>query len=290
VKISVDKIIPNPQQPRRTFNQIELDELARSIEERGLQVPIVVEDAGNGKYILVSGERRLRAHKQLKLTTINAEVRPLTNHNGLDRLIDATAENVARADMNAVDEARAYQAMLDMGVSVTDIARKCGTSTTNIYGKIKIMKFTEEEQDLMSQGFLPVVKEAIEALLSIPNEADRVKMSRKLAEKKPTGAIVIRACAQYVSAAKETRKQIRKSKSCRNDDTPATEQVRGSELPEWDALYQVGKVPPWKNFTEAVMSTCDSCSLRPAASEGTCGMCPLVVMVQNTLEGVRNAN
>lgn len=291
MKISVDKILLNPQQPRKTFNENELHELAGSIKDIGLIAPITVEDNGDGTYTLVDGERRLRAVKLNKTHEIDVHIQERSNHNGRELLLKATAANVSRADMNPVEEARAYQKLVDEDMSVRDIAIKVGTSTTNIYYHLKIMRFTPEEQELMAQGRLPLTREALDALLSIPEEADRVKMVRSLAEKKPSGAVVVRACAQFIALKRETRENqisVRNQKRIRNEDTPATEKVRGEELPEWDALYQVGRVPPWKVFTEAVMSTCDRCSLRPDASEGTCGMCPLAVMVNSTLEGVRN--
>ena len=289
MKISVDKILLNPEQPRKHFNEQELHELAGSIASVGLVTPLTVEDNADGTYTLVDGERRLRACKLNKFREIDVFVQERSNHNGRELLIKATAANVSRADMNPVEQARAYKRLFDENISVREIAIKVGTSTTNIYYHLKIMKFTPEEQELMEQGRLPLTRDALDALLSIPNEADRVAMVRSLAEKKPNGAVVVRACANFIAAKRESQPlRIRNEKRIRREETLATEKVRGSELPEWDALYQVGKVPPWKVFTEAVMSTCDKCSLRSAASQDTCGMCPLVEMVNNTLNGAKN--
>lgn len=289
MKISVDKILLNPEQPRKHFNEQELHELAGSIKEIGLVAPVTVEDNADGTYTLVDGERRLRACKLNKFREIDVFIQERSNHNGRELLIKATAANVSRSDMNPVEQARAYKRLFDENISVREIAIKVGTSTTNIYYHLKIMKFTPEEQDLMEQGRLPLTRDALDALLSIPNEADRVAMVRSLAEKKPNGAVVVRACANFIAAKRESQPlRIRNEKRIRREETLATKNVRGSELPEWDALYQVGKVPPWKVFTEAVMSTCDKCSLRSAASQDTCGMCPLVEMVNNTLNGAKN--
>lgn len=284
MKIYVDKISPNPEQPRRSFDAKEIEELANSIKAQDLLMPILVEDLGNGQYQLVHGERRLRACKLLKLKEIEAIVRPLSNHNGLDRLIDATTENVARKNMNAVDEALAYQRMVEKGLNITEIARRVGTSIPNIYSKMKILKFSEAEQALMAAKKLPVVDDALDALLSIPSEKERIEMSMRLAEKGANGALVIRACEKFLNMKRAVRKQKKLNKGV----TPAISMVSQKELPEWDALYQVGKVPPWKVFTESVMSTCDCCSLRANASDATCGFCPLVVMVKNTLEQVKH--
>jgi ParB family chromosome partitioning protein len=284
MKIYVDKISPNPEQPRRSFDQKEIEELASSIKSQGLLAPILVEDLGDGQYQLVHGERRLRACKFLGLKEIEATVRPVSNHNGLDRLIDATAENVARKNMNPVDEAFAYQRMIEKGKSVTEIARRVGISVPKIYSKLKILKFSEAEQELMAAKKLPVVDGALDALLAIPSEEERINMSMRLAEKGANGSVVIRACEKFLTMKRAVRKQKKSNKG----STPAISQISQKELPEWDALYQVGKVPPWKVFTESVMATCDSCSLRANASDATCGYCPLVVMVEKTLEKVRH--
>ncbi len=283
MKINVDSILPNPQQPRAWFDETALKELADSIRQNGLIQAVTVEDNLDGTYILVDGERRLRAHKLIGLTEIDAIVRPLTNHKGKERLVSAVAANLARNALNSVEEARAYKKMREeMGMSVAAIAVACGTTNTNIYCKMKINKFTAEEQEFMAVGSLPTQVEALDALLSITDEKSRVEMSRRLAQRSPTIAIVKRACSQFL----QINLDISKAKKEKRTGTPATQQVE-EMLPEWDALYQVGRVPKWKNFTESVVATCDKCSLRSVASESTCQACPLVEMVTTIMESVK---
>lgn len=283
MKISVDSISANPQQPRQHFDEETVQQLTESIKAIGLEQPISVEDAGDGKYILVDGERRWRAHKLLGLSVIDANIRQLTNHAGRERLVSAMASNIARDSMNPVDEARAYLKMRDeMKMSVSDISASCGTSTTRVYQMLYIMKFTDEEQELMASRLLPVQHEALEALLSIPVQKDRIQMAKKLAERKATVKIVQAACKQYV----EIKRQVRNEKRRKTPTTPALAPIE-KQPREWDALYQVNRVPPWKNFTEAIMNTCDKCSLRSVASDATCRNCPLVEMVTAVMDGVK---
>lgn len=280
MKIPVDKVLPNPQQPRKYFDPEHIAGLAQSIKQHGLNDPIWVEDNQDGTYTLVDGECRLRAHKLAGLKNIDAKVRPATNHNGKQRLIDAMTTFV-RQDMNPVDEANGYKSMREKGMSVKEISLTLGKTETHIRGRLSISDLEKEIQELISQGLLPFQPKAIDALLSIPHSKTRIQMAQKLAKRKPTIKIIVKACAQYLTAERE----IRKARIESNMKTPALE-VSGmnEEPPDWDALYQVGKVPPWQKFTDSVMATCDACSLRPIASEATCGDCPVVHLCRRIME------
>jgi hypothetical protein len=105
-EIPVDLISPNPRQPRRAFDEAALAELAESIRARGLLQPIVVRGLPGGRYELVAGERRLRAARMAELETIPAMVRDADERDQLDM---ALAENMARVDLNPVEEARGPQ-------------------------------------------------------------------------------------------------------------------------------------------------------------------------------------
>lgn len=280
MKIPVDRISPNPQQPRTHFNQEYIQELAQSIKENGMQNPILVEDNGNGNYTLVTGECRLRAHKLLGRKQIEATVRPATNHDGKQRLIDAMVENVQREDMSPVDEGHGYKAMKEMGMSIREISMTVGKNETRIRSRMMITDQLPEIQELISEGRLPHQPEALNALNSIPDLEERIAMARKLAEKGATVRMIAKKCALFV----EVRKQARQARM----KQPALEVAGMTEKPdEWDALYQVGRVPPWQLFTESVMATCDGCSMHPFASEAVCGPCPVVYMCQRLMEKTR---
>ncbi|HEX3306079.1 MAG TPA: ParB/RepB/Spo0J family partition protein, partial [Streptosporangiaceae bacterium] len=109
-EIEVSAITPNPRQPRRTFDEDALDELAESIREVGLLQPVVVRTAGPGRYELIMGERRWRASQRAGLTEIGAIVKQ-TQDNELLR--DALIENLHRQQLDPLEEAAAYQQLLD---------------------------------------------------------------------------------------------------------------------------------------------------------------------------------
>ena len=111
--INLSDIRPDPEQPRKHFDQIKLEELAQSIETNGLIVPILLRPIEVG-FIIVHGERRYKAFQILGRETIPAEVREMTREEAR-RL--ALIENVQRADLNPIEEARAYRAMLDTGLT-----------------------------------------------------------------------------------------------------------------------------------------------------------------------------
>lgn len=291
MKILISKIKLNPQQPRTVFGEEEMKTLAQSIKKTGLEQPIQVKENTDGTYTLVDGERRLRAHQLIGEIDIESFVKgKMTEENSTELLVSALAANLAHDGLNAVDEAAAYQKLRHpekgKGMSVRDIARACGTTVLNVYAKMKINAFTVEERELMKEGRLPVEDDALDALLSIPDRRTRIKVSKRLAERSATTVVVKKVCESFINAKKQIRAAKQTKKETGRNYTPATEKL-SEEPPEWDALFQVGHVPPWKLFTESVMFTCDSCSLRPVASVETCSSCPLVVMVEKTLESAK---
>ncbi len=128
MNIPINKIRPNPRQPRTIFDADELQELAQSIRENGIIQPIVVEQDKDG-YTLVAGERRWRAAKIAGMKEIEAVVRPPSNHRGSQRLAHALIENVQRSAMGPVDEARAYQELVNELGTADAVAKKVGVST-----------------------------------------------------------------------------------------------------------------------------------------------------------------
>ena len=127
MNIPINKIRPNPRQPRTIFDAAELEQLAQSIRENGIIQPIVVEQDGEW-FTLIAGERRWRAAKLAGLTEMEATVRARSNHRGTQRLAHALIENVQRSAMGPVDEARAYQELVDELGSADAVAKKVGQS------------------------------------------------------------------------------------------------------------------------------------------------------------------
>jgi ParB family chromosome partitioning protein len=157
VHISPNDVVPNPQQPRSEFNREELEELVVSIREVGLLQPIVVRplagaSTGDAHYELIMGERRLRASKQLGLESIPAVVRNTADEN---MLRDALLENLHRANLNALEEASAYQQLLDdFGITQEQLAERIGRSRPQITNTIRLLKLPTSVQQRVAAGVL----------------------------------------------------------------------------------------------------------------------------------------
>ena len=151
-EIPPDLIQPNGRQPRRTFDQARLAELAESIRTRGVLQPIVVTPLAGGSFELVAGERRLRAAQMVGLETIPALVRDTDDWERLDL---ALAENMARVDLNPVEEARACAMLVDdLGLTKQEVGRRVGRSRVAISNLIRLLDLPEEALELIEGGEL----------------------------------------------------------------------------------------------------------------------------------------
>ena len=151
-QIPLDLIDPNPHQPRQTFDEGSLQELADSIRARGVLQPVVVRPLAGGRYQLVAGERRLRAARIAELDMIPAVVRHTEDWEGLDL---ALAENMAREDLNPVEEARACAMLVeDLGLTKEEVGRRVGRSRVAISNLIRLLALPEEVLELIEGGQL----------------------------------------------------------------------------------------------------------------------------------------
>ena len=150
--IPPEMIQPNGRQPRRTFDDARLVELAESIRARGVLQPIVVRPLAGGSFELVAGERRLRAAKMVELETIPALVRDTDDWERLDL---ALAENMARLDLNAVEAARACATLVDdLGLTKEEVGRRVGRSRVAISNLVRLLDLPEEALELIEGGHL----------------------------------------------------------------------------------------------------------------------------------------
>src|SRR3954471_24358961 len=134
-QVPVELIQPNPNQPRKNFDADSISALARSIADAGVIQPLLVHPLPDGRYELIAGERRWRAACGAKLETLPAVIR---DENDTERLQTALIENVAREELNPVDEARACAALVeDLGLSKEELARRLGRSRPSISNLIR---------------------------------------------------------------------------------------------------------------------------------------------------------
>ncbi len=164
-EIPVGQIQPNPRQPRTVFDEEAMAELVHSITEIGLLQPIVVRQTGAEQYELIMGERRWRATQKAGSATISAVVRETTDE---DLLRDALLENLHRSQLNPLEEAAAYQQLLeDFGCTQEVLSERIGRSRPQITNTIRLLKLPPAVQRRVAAGVLSAGH--ARALLSVPN-------------------------------------------------------------------------------------------------------------------------
>ncbi|HBC45435.1 MAG TPA: hypothetical protein DCZ43_00160, partial [candidate division Zixibacteria bacterium] len=172
-EIDLGSIKPSPFQPRVTFDNVRLYELAQSIEARGVIQPIVVRPVGE-KFELIVGERRFRAMEMLGRATIPAIViDTISNEEAMELTL---IENIQREDLNPVEEASAYyRLMTDCNLSQTDVATRVGKERSSIANSIRLLSLPKEILDLLCENKLSAGH--ARALLAIPSDSDRIAMA-----------------------------------------------------------------------------------------------------------------
>lgn len=277
MKIAIDRILPNPEQPRSEFDSAELEKLSESIAEHGVIQPIVVEQAQDGYYILHDGERRWRAAKMAGLTEIPAHVTPSLNGSGKnDRLVRAMVANLQRSDLNIIEQAQAYQRMVEeLGYSIARISRVLGVSQAHVSNALRILELETPIQEAIADKRLPKDARAVDALLSIQSSDVRVSLAARAADRRMTVKGLVEACKRVNDHLAE--------QSMSKNDIPAVHRAvcrSGTvDRKRWDALAQVGKVPPWILLEVSARDTCKKCSWYEAASEAVCKDCQLPQMI-----------
>jgi len=152
IEVDPNEIVPNPRQPRTHFDPDDLAELVHSVREFGVLQPVVVRTNEDGKYELIMGERRTRASREAGLTKIPAILRDTTDEN---LLRDALLENLHRSQLNPLEEASAYQQLLeDFGITQEELATRIGRSRPQISNTIRLLKLPVPVQQRVAAGVL----------------------------------------------------------------------------------------------------------------------------------------
>ncbi len=153
MQVPIEQVQPNPDQPRRTFDQDALDELAASIREKGVIQPLIVRNGANaGTYEIVAGERRWRASQLANLHEIPVILR---DYDDTEVLEIAIIENIQRADLNPVDEAAGYRQLIDrFGHTQEQLATALGKSRSHIANLMRLLSLPEEVQNYLTTGAL----------------------------------------------------------------------------------------------------------------------------------------
>lgn len=175
VEVDTMLIQPNPCQPRKTFNEYDLTELAISIRENGILQPLTVRKINNYTYELISGERRFRAAKMLKLDAVPCIILDTTLQQSA---VFAVLENIQRSDLNFFEEAAAIERLIEYyGVTQESIAVKLGKAQSTIANKLRILRINPEQQALILQYGL--TERQARALIKV-NENRRTEVIEKI--------------------------------------------------------------------------------------------------------------
>lgn len=175
-ELPVEDIVPNPKQPRQVFDEDELHELADSVAEVGLLQPIVVRQVGKGRYELIMGERRLRAHEIAGLDTIPAIVRATDDS---DMLRDALLENLHRVQLNPLEEAAAYQQMMDdFGLTQEELSKRIKRSRPQISNTIRLLRLPAAVQRRVAAGVLSAGH--ARALLALDDQGAQERLATRI--------------------------------------------------------------------------------------------------------------
>lgn len=176
-RVRIENIVPNRYQPRHTFPEEELAELAASIKESGVLQPIMVRRKGDGIYELISGERRWRASKEAGLETIPVVIR---NCSDQESLLLALVENLQREDLNPIETARAYSRMMnEFGLTQDAIAVKVGRDRSSVANFVRLIHLHPEIQELVAGGTLTTGH--AKALLGLQSTEEQLRVGKMVA-------------------------------------------------------------------------------------------------------------
>jgi len=237
-EVAVDDVVPNPKQPRQVFDDEALEELSHSVREFGLLQPIVVREngmtAGGGvSYELIMGERRLRAARAAGLETVPAIVRDTTDD---AMLRDALLENIHRVQLNPLEEAAAYQQLLEeFGATHEELAGKIGRSRSQVTNTIRLLKLPVKVQTRVAAGVISAGH--ARALLGLQDaDAQDALATRIVAE-----GMSVRATEEAVAMAAAEQPATRRR--TRKISAPGVEELgtRLSDMFETKVKIQIGR-------------------------------------------------
>ncbi len=210
----IELIRRNPDQPRRTFGEAEIEELAASIREKGVLQPVLLRPAPDapGEFQIVAGERRWRAAQKAGLRTLPALVRELSDQQVLEIAI---VENVQRADLNALEEAMGYRALMErFGRTQEAVAQVVGKSRPHVANALRLLTLPEEVQQLLAEGRISAGHAR-----AIASSSDPAALARQVVER----GLSVRETEALARRAPETKAAKPKGRTVRDADTAALE-------------------------------------------------------------------
>ena len=181
-ELPINEIIPNRDQPRKTFDEAALEELAESIKQHGVLQPLLVRPLPSGGYQLVAGERRWRACRMAGLNKVPVVIKELTDTETMEIAI---IENLQREDLNPIEEAEGLQALIDKcGYTQEEVAASVGKSRPAIANSLRLLRLPQEVRDMTKNGEISAGH--ARALLAFDNDAMMLEAAKNIVSKKMT--------------------------------------------------------------------------------------------------------
>ncbi len=174
-EIPVGELDPNPDQPRRTFSEESIGQLADSIREQGVLQPLLVAPSGGGRYMIIAGERRFRAGRAAGLATLPCIVKDI---DVIRQREIALIENLQREDLNPIEAARGVKALMDQcGYTQEKIGERLGKSRPAIANMIRLLQLPDEVSEMVKDGLLSAGHARV--LIGIPDKETQLRLARK---------------------------------------------------------------------------------------------------------------
>ncbi|TYO96426.1 ParB/RepB/Spo0J family partition protein [Desulfallas thermosapovorans] len=201
-EVDINKIYPNPNQPRQKIDEHSLNELVYSIETHGLIQPIVVRPAKDDCYEIIAGERRWLACKKLNLDKVPVVVK---NYSDLEASAAALIENIQREDLNTIEEASAYRKLMDKyGLTQEELSAQVGKSRSFIANMVRILALPDAIKDMLMEGVITAGH--ARALLSLPDHETQIKLALKVIKQQLSVRKTEEMVKKYIEIKQDTKK------------------------------------------------------------------------------------
>lgn len=220
IEVNLDELRPNPYQPRKVFDENALNELAESIKEHGVFQPVIIKKSIKG-YEIIAGERRVRASKLAGKTTIPAIIRTFTDEQMMEI---ALLENLQRENLNAMEESKAYELMLNnLHLTQEELAKKVGKSRSHITNMLGLLKLPDDVQNLVVSNDISMGHARVLSKLS--DEEEIKKLANEIVEKKmPVRDI------EKITSDKSIEKKVKINRQDSNDEYKYIEELMSEKL------------------------------------------------------------
>ncbi len=225
LEIPVEKIRVNPNQPRKSFDDESINELAESIKESGILQPIIVEKSNDNTFIIIAGERRYRASKIAGLQTIPCTVR---NFNEAEKYVVSMIENIQRSNLNPMEEALGYKTIAEQyGLSHAEIAKMLGKSRSHVANMIGILSMPKQVHEMLSSG------EISTGHAKVLKRVSNAEQLGRLAKKVKDESLSVRALEKHIEELEDVSTQNQQKSEQNIKEIFITD---SEENPSWNTI------------------------------------------------------